>query len=88
MYIPATISAQYFEIFFDLLSDILQEYNSKIIVIGDFNITQFKNLNASDNKVQLVTNFTYFHNITQINTVLKVSGPLVDLVFTDVSDIE
>lgn len=81
IYIPPSISVEHFELFLNLLEQIIST-NGNILILGDFNIPSFNN-NIFDTKRQLMHAFLEFTNTTQFNNIVNINGRLLDLVLSD-----
>lgn len=88
LYIPPDISAYEFEYFFELFEDINACISDNILILGDFNISQFNDHTINDNKSNIVNNFMHFVNVNQINNVLNNHQRLLDLIFTNITLID
>lgn len=87
LYIPPALThSDYESIFEDLLKvDSITE-NDELIVLGDFNITDyvgyFRNRDAPSPVIVLLSNFSEFFKLYQYNDILNVNDRILDLVFS------
>ena len=84
VYVPPSVSADGLREFLDIFSEL--EYLSEgiVMVLGDFNVPAYGNVNASNRSTLSLENFRQFHNFRQFNTVLNSNGRLLDLLFAAV----
>lgn len=71
IYIPPNFSTADFEIFLDILEQIIDE-NNNLLILGDFNISYFNNEQIHDTKSQLMHNFISFLDAEQLNDIVNV----------------
>lgn len=82
VYIPPNTSLDMYEILFDSLEQLDCFHNDNVLFLGDFNITQYNNVNfINDRKTQLINNFSLYCEIEQHNRITNVNERLLDLVF-------
>lgn len=74
VYIPPNISVENLEVFLNIFEQNISN-NSNILILGDFNITNFNN-NIFDTKRQLMQLFLEFVNVKQFNNVENINGRL------------
>lgn len=83
IYIPPSLSSADFEYFFDLLERVIAD-KCNVLVVGDFNVPNFTNINLNDAKSNIVNHFIAFSNFKQFNNILNVNNRLLDLVLSDI----
>lgn len=89
IYIPPGSKSMIYDTLYDYLSSKIVFLNiNNLILLGDFNIPQYKELSERDNlsfsdKIMLATvNFSEFLNIRQYNLIVNTYNRLLDLVFS------
>lgn len=85
LYMPPSIALIDFELFFDSLEqyDILQA--NSVVLLGDFNVPNFVNLDPTERKTNCVMNFLNFFDFKQCNNIPNNMARLLDLVITNVN---
>lgn len=83
VYIPPDVSALEFELFLDLLENMISTLDN-IIILGDFNVPNFINIANNDTKSHLLQNFLNINNLNQINNIVNSNGRLLDLVIGNI----
>ena len=81
IYIPPKTSSQDFEAFFDLLSTIEALCNIKVLILSDFNASDFTN--TTNRTVNVIKNFSEFYGLKQFNEVRNAHNNILDLVFSN-----
>lgn len=84
VYIPPDINSHTLELFLSLLEE-FNTYNSEIVILGDFNITNFNAIITNDSKNQLIHNFMNFTGMNQYNNIKNTYGRILDLILSDVN---
>lgn len=82
LYIPPRVTSIELELFFESF-ELLISNQKNILILGDFNVTHFVNIDLNDSKSQVIRNFLEFTGMNQVNHTLNVHGRLLDLVVTD-----
>lgn len=85
LYIPPTSQIYIYDTIFEYLETLPFLIDKKIIVIGDFNITNFNN-DRNDSFVRSAISFIESMDLIQRNVVTNVNGRLLDLVLTNIKD--
>lgn len=83
VYVPPNTTLDNFELFFETLEQLNFVFGHHVLILGDFNVSQFVSGNINDRKASLVKDFATFFNFQQFNTILNDSGRLLDLVFSN-----
>ena len=85
VYIPPDTSNDEYMEFFEVISGVECFYDSKILIIGDFNVSDYSDVTINRNmplseKFLCLTNFINFLNLNQSNSVPNVNNRYLDLV--------
>lgn len=78
-YIPPTTPLEYYLSFFELLEVFSLKHNARLLLIGDFNITEFVDT-ISTTRMTAFQNMCSILNITQYNSVKNSNSRLLDLI--------
>lgn len=84
LYIPPSTSTEDFELFFESLEQLECLQTKNILILGDFNVPDFVNLNNTDTRTFCLSHFMHFVNVNQFNSVLNSTNRILDLVFSNV----
>lgn len=88
LYIPPSTSSKDYALLFESLMSINILYKSNVIIVGDFNISEFHSCAANNSYPSEIynycNNFSNFLNLNQKNHILNVSHRLLDLVYTNI----
>lgn len=82
LYIPPNTPFEEFRGFFEALESLHFLYDSKLVVLGDFNIPEYA-CNTRTAKTSALDNFSDFFGLTQNNFVFNQNNKLLDLVLTN-----
>lgn len=83
VYIPPDTSFADFGAFFDVLSTVDAFVNSKVFLVGDFNVPSWS-CNATCRYFKTLYNFGEFCDLTQYNSIINFNNRLLDLVFSNI----
>ena len=84
LYITPSVSVNDYQLFLDILSNIEETHNDRVIVLGDFNAPNFCQ-KSNDSISTHLNNFSHFYNFTQFNNVPNKFNCTLDLVFANVN---
>nr|CAI5831217.1 unnamed protein product [Callosobruchus analis] len=82
IYVPPQVHISEFELFLDLFGQILV-HQSNVLIMGDFNITNYVSGDISDRHYSIFNNFVQFTNLVQSNNTSNFMGRILDLVVSD-----
>nr|CAI5849869.1 unnamed protein product [Callosobruchus analis] len=82
IYVPPQVSLSDFELFLDLFGQILV-HQSNVLIMGDFNITNYVSGDISDRHYSIFNNFVQFTNLVQSNNTSNFMERILDLVVSD-----
>lgn len=95
LYIPPNTSIETYRYIFDALSSLHNLYGSNLILLGDFNISEYAKYaitSETNTTIQLLNEFSNLLLLDQANQILNSSNRLLDLVLSniecDVSPVE
>lgn len=82
VYIPPSISTEDFVTFVDLLSNVINVYDSNVLILGDFNTPNLYG-NINDKKSSQLLSFANLCNMVQYNNVKNSFNRILDLVYAN-----
>lgn len=83
VYIPPSVSLEYYEDFFDFLENLDVLNTGKVIFVGDFNCAKFIDNNIDDGKTCSIMNLLAFLDMKQCNNISNSCDRLLDLVISN-----
>ena len=87
LYIPPSQNIETYELIFEYLSSLTYLYQSKTILLGDFNIPEYSNTMILNRKATVTNNFLEFFDWHQLNCVYNFQDRLLDLVISSNPDL-
>lgn len=84
IYIAPRVTSEELEIFFEYFEQSII-HKENVIIMGDFNVTNFVNRDLADPKYRTLDSFINFSNLNQQNTIRNIHGRILDLIITDVN---
>lgn len=85
IYLPPSLTIEIFQFFFESLEQLEVLANKHLIILGDFNVRYFSDVNQQDDhKVEIVNNFLNFFSFQQFNNIENINKRLLDLIISNV----
>lgn len=92
IYMQPDLPAETYEILFGQLESLSYLYDKKLLILGDFNIREFKkciSMSTSSERFELASEFSNFFSLKQFNSIVNENNRLLDLVYsTDQCSVE